>query len=304
MENINTAATQTSALPEVQKENNGKKKSVSFLVAKIIVFVLFVIYAFTLFYAMLYAISLALKTQLEYDDSLVGLPKSWKFSNFTKAFTAVQANDKNMVVMFINSVWYALGGAALGALTSAVVAYIVSKYKFPGRKIFYGMALVCMMIPIVGAFPSQYRVYRTLGILDTPLLLVTKMAGFGFNFIVLFSFFKTLSWTYAEAGFIDGASHLRVFIKIMLPMALPVMGSLFLVSTVQLWNEYMEPNLFLQSFPTLASGLYIFQSQMVRNMNYPLLFAGLIVSVLPVIVLFILFQKVMMESMSVGGIKG
>ena len=129
-------------------------------------------------------------------------------------------------------------------------------------------------------------------------------AGFGFNFIVLYSFFKTLSWTYAEAGFIDGASHLRVFVKIMLPMALPVMGSLFLVQMVQLWNEYMEPNLFLQSYPTLAAGLFIFQLQMTRQMNYPMLFAGLIVSVVPVIVLFVAFQKVMMESMSVGGIKG
>lgn len=304
MENENTVSVRTSALPDTSEKRNAKKSNASFLVAKIIVFVLFALYAFTLFYAMLYAISLALKTQLEYDDSLVGLPKSWKFSNFAKAFTAVKANDKNMFVMFFNSIWYALGGAVLGVLTSSVVAYIVSKYNFPGRKIIYGMTLVCMMIPIVGAFPSQYRVYNTLGILDTPLLLVTKMAGFGFNFIVLFSFFKTLSWTYAEAGFIDGASHLRVFVKIMLPMALPVMGSLFLVSTVQLWNEYMEPNLFLQSYPTLAAGLYIFQVQMSRNMNYPLLFAGLIVSVLPVIVLFILFQKVMMESMSVGGIKG
>ena len=302
MENVNTATAST--LPELSKGKSGKKKSISFLVTKIIVFALFAVYAFTLFYAMLYAVSLALKTQNEYDDSLVGLPKSWQFSNFVKAFTAVQANEKNMFVMFFNSIWYALGGAALGVIASSVVAYIVSKYKFPGKKAIYGMALVCMMIPIVGPFPSQYRVYNTLRILDTPLLLVTKMAGFGFNFIVLFSFFKTLSWTYAEAGFIDGASHLRVFIKIMLPMALPVMGSLFMVSTVQLWNEYMEPNLFLQSFPTLASGLYIFQVQMSRNMNYPQLFAGLIVSVLPVIVLFVLFQKVMMESMSVGGIKG
>ncbi|MDE6398244.1 MAG: carbohydrate ABC transporter permease [Clostridiales bacterium] len=302
MENTVVATTQQNALPEVKKKK--EKRSVSFLVAKIVVFVLFAVYAFTLFYAMIYACSLALKTQFEYEDSLVGLPKSWKFSNFAKAFTAVQANDKNMFSMFLNSLWYAVGGAVLGAATSAVVAYIVSKYKFPGRKIFYGMALVCMMIPIVGSFPSQYRVYNTLHILDTPFLLVTKMAGFGFNFIVLYSFFKTLSWTYAEAGFIDGASHLRVFVKIMLPMALPVMGSLFLVQMVQLWNEYMEPNLFLQSYPTLAAGLFIFQLYMTRQMNYPMLFAGLIVSVLPVIVLFILFQKVMMESMSVGGIKG
>ena len=136
------------------------------------------------------------------------------------------------------------------------------------------------------------------------MILVTKMAGFGFNFIVLYSFFKTLSWTYAEAAFIDGASHLRVFLRVMLPMSLPVMGSLFLVATIGAWNNYMEPILFLQSYPTLTSGLYIFQLETSRNVDYPVLFAGLIVSVVPVILMFVFFQNTIMESMSVGGIKG
>ena len=101
VETIATQTVQQSVLPETKGKKKKGQKSVGFLVAKIIVFVLFALYAFTLFYAMLYAISLALKTQLEYDDSMVGLPKSWKFDNFLKAFTAVQANGKNMVVMFI-----------------------------------------------------------------------------------------------------------------------------------------------------------------------------------------------------------
>ena len=280
------------------------RSSKDFLVAKIIVFILFALYAFTLIFAMLWAFSASLKSQNEFYENINGLPREWMFSNYITAFSSVQANGKNMFVMFWNSVWYSCGGALLGVLTSSITAYVVAKYKFPGRGLIYGIALVTMMIPIVGSFPSQYKVYTALGIIDTPFLLVTKAAGFGFNFIVLFSFFKTLSWTYAEAGFIDGASHLKVFFRIMLPQALPVIGSLFMVSVVQLWNEYMEPNLFLQSYPTLSSGLYIFQLEMTRGINYPVLFAGLIVSVIPVIILFVCFQKTMMESMSVGGIKG
>lgn len=280
------------------------RSSKDFLIAKIVVFILFALYAFTLIFAMLWAFSASLKSQNEFYENINGLPREWLFSNYITAFSSVQANGNNMFVMFWNSVWYSCGGAALGVFTSSVTAYVVAKYKFPGRGFIYGLALVTMMIPIVGSFPSQYKVYTALGIIDTPLLLITKAAGFGFNFIVLFSFFKTLSWTYAEAGFIDGASHLKVFFRIMLPQALPVIGSLFMVAVVQLWNEYMEPNLFLQSYPTLSSGLYIFQLEMTRGINYPVLFAGLIVSVIPVIILFVCFQKTMMESMSVGGIKG
>ncbi len=280
------------------------RSSKDFLIAKIVVFILFALYAFTLIFAMLWAFSASLKSQNEFYENINGLPREWLFSNYVTAFSSVQANGNNMFVMFWNSVWYSCGGAALGVFTSSVTAYVVAKYKFPGRGFIYGLALVTMMIPIVGSFPSQYKVYTALGIIDSPLLLITKAAGFGFNFIVLFSFFKTLSWTYAEAGFIDGASHLKVFFRIMLPQALPVIGSLFMVAVVQLWNEYMEPNLFLQSYPTLSSGLYIFQLEMTRGINYPVLFAGLIVSVIPVIILFVCFQKTMMESMSVGGIKG
>ena len=271
---------------------------------QVVVFILLAFYAFTLIYAMGWAVLSSLKTQMEFSTNLVGLPKEWKFDNYLQAFRSVQAGGHNMFEMFFNSIWYSCGGALLGGIASAMVAYVVAKYEFPGRGLVYAVALVTMMIPVVGSFPSQYRMYSQLGILDSPLLLVTKFSGFGFNFVMLHSFFKTLSWTYAEAGFIDGASHLKVFLKVMLPQALPVMGSLFLVATVQLWNEYMEPNLFLQSHPTLSSGLYIFQLEMTRGTNYPLLFAGLIVSVIPVIILFAKFQNTMMESMSMGGLKG
>ena len=281
-----------------------QRTSKDFLAAKIVVFTLFALYVFTLIFAMLWAISASLKSQVEFNQNINGLPKEWLFSNYATAFTAVKANETNMFGMFWNSIWYSCGGALLTVFTSSVTSYVVAKYKFPGRNFIYGIAIVTMMIPIVGSFPSQYRVYDTLKIMDSPFILVTAAAGFGFEFIVLFSFFKTLSRPYAEAGLIDGASHLKVFFRIMLPQALPVIGSLFIVAVVNRWNDYMFPTLFLQSYPTLSSGLYIFQLEMTRGINYPVLFAGLIISVIPVIILFVCFQKTMMESMSVGGIKG
>ena len=278
--------------------------SKDYLVAKIIVFVLFALYVFTLFFAILWAVNASLKSQVEFNQDVNSLPKEWLFSNYVTAFTAVQANETNMFGMFWNSIWYSCGGALLTVFTSSVTSYVVAKYKFPGRNVIYAIAIITMMIPIVGSFPSQYRVYDTLKIIDSPFIIITAAAGFGFEFIVLFSFFRTLSWTYAEAGFIDGASHFKVFFRVMLPQALPVIGSLFIVAVVNRWNDYMFPTLFMQSYPTLSSGLYIFQLEMTRGINYPVLFAGLIISVIPVIVLFVCFQNRMMESMSVGGIKG
>lgn len=135
-------------------------------------------------------------------------------------------------------------------------------------------------------------------------MLLSLAGGFGFNFVVLYSYFKSLPWSYAEAGFLDGASHLTVFMKIMLPQAINVMGALLIVAGIGLWNDYMAPILFLRDFPTLSAGLYVYQMQTMRKLNVPVLFAGLLLSVLPVIVLFVCFQNTMMDMTMAGGLKG
>ena len=126
--------------------------------------------------------------------------------------------------------WWAVGGTLLGLISSTMSAYIVAKYKFFGRGFFYGLAIVTMMLPIVGAMPSQYTVYDSLGILDSPGMLLTCANGFGFNFIVLYGFFKSLPWDFVEASFLDGAGHLQTMLYIMLPQAMPVIGSLGIVA--------------------------------------------------------------------------
>lgn len=281
-----------------------KSKNNGYRIAKIIVFVIFVLYALSLMYALFWAMLTSLKDQFEYMSNRNGFPEKWRFENYITAFNSVSANERGMIAMFINSLWYAGGGALLGAVVSSAVAYIVSKYRFPGRSVIYTIALLTMMLPIVGAMPSQYKVYTTLGIINSPFMLLSLAGGFGFNFVILFSYFKSLPWSYAEAGFIDGASHFRVFVEIMLPQAVTVMGALLLVAGIGLWNDYMSPILFLRDFPTLSAGLYVYQMETTRFQNIPVLFAGLLVSIIPVIILFVCFQNTLMDMTIAGGLKG
>lgn len=281
-----------------------KSKSNGYRIAKIIVFVIFVLYALSLMYALFWAMLTSLKDQFEYMRNRNGFPEKWRFENYITAFKSVSANERGMIAMFINSLWYAGGGALLGVVVSSAVAYVVSKYRFPGRSVIYTIALLTMMLPIVGAMPSQYKVYTTLGIINSPFMLLSLAGGFGFNFVILFSYFKSLPWSYAEAGFIDGASHSRVFVEIMLPQAVTVMGALLLVAGLGLWNDYMSPILFLRDFPTLSAGLYVYQMETTRFQNIPVLFAGLLVSIVPVIILFVCFQNTLMDMTIAGGLKG
>lgn len=281
------------------------QKSWGLLVFKALLFILLLLYAISLVIPLLWTFLTALKSQVEYSTYNVnGLPEKWLFSNFALAFTELNVDGSNLFAMIFNSVWYTVGGVLIGMMVSSMVAYVTAKYEFPGRRVLYGIALVIMMIPIVGSTPSQYRLYSQLGILDSPAFLITFASGFGFNFLVLYAYFKSLPWSFAEAAFIDGAGHVKVFFKIMMPQAISTISALAIVAAITSWNDSGGPLLFLKSYPTLASGLYMFQVMTTRQLNMPVLYAGLLMSAVPMLVLFSLFSSKIMDMSLGGGLKG
>lgn len=183
-------------------------------------------------------------------------------------------------------------------------AYALSKYQFPGRSAIYATAIFVMIIPIVGSMPSFYILVNTLHITNSPFFLITAASGFGFNFIVMYGFFKNISWSYAEAGFIDGAGNWRVFLSIMIPQAKPAIVSLFIIACIGSWNDYMTPLVYLPDFPTLSTGLFLFKATSPTSNDEPVYFAGILVSMIPILILFVLFQETIMSNMVAGGLKG
>ena len=121
--------------------------------------------------------------------------------------------------------------------------------------------------------------------------------------MVMYSYFRNLSWSYAEAGYVDGAGHFTVFFRIMLPQAMSAIGALALIAFIGRWNDYMGPIVFLPDYPTLSAGLYTYQKENERSINYPVLFAGILMSMIPVLALFVVFQDKLMEMNIAGGLK-
>ncbi len=283
-------------------------KQRSFRIAKAIVCVLLLLYSVSLIFPTIWAFLLSLKDQIELNYNPTGLPEKWLFSNYVDAFKILAVNtDNGKVYMFgllANSLWYSIGAAFLGIFVSSMSAYVVAKYEFPGRKFVYGLVLIVMMIPIVGGLPSQYKVYTALGIIDTPFYLIVFANGFGFNFLILHGYFKNLPWSYAESAFIDGAGRITVFFKIMMPQALTTLVALGSLALIGAWNDYSNPLLFLKTYPTLSSGLFIFRMQTQRMLNQPVLYAGILMSVIPVIALFTAFSNKIMDISLGGGLKG
>lgn len=270
----------------------------------IIVFVLFSVYALSLIFPFVWAFLSSLKTDDEYWESVFALPRNWLFSNYILAFKEFKIGETGMFGLIGNSLWLTFAGTIAAILTSSATAYIIAKYKFWGTKLIYGVAIFTMIIPIVGNLPSMYRLVTDLK-LNNPIGIIALYAGgFGFNFIILYGFYRSVSWTYAEAGFIDGASHSTVYWRIILPQAKPALVSIGILSCIGIWNDYYTPLLYLKDNPTLALGIYQFDIIQQYRSNVPIYYCATLLSVLPILTLFCFFQETIMENTVAGGLKG
>jgi len=171
--------------------------------------------------------------------------------------------------------------------------------------VFFSIAIISMTIPIVGATASYMKIIAFLNLYNTPFYtIVTSLGGFGGSFLVYYGFYKSVSWSYAEATMIDGGGPYTIFFKIMLPQSVPIILTYFITGAIANWNEYQTMILYLPDYPTLASGLFEYQANSIRMADYPVYFAGLIISMVPTLLLFGIFSDKIMTSISIGGLKG
>ena len=291
------------------------KRSKAEKVIFFIAFLIFLLYAASLIAPFLFLFINSFKGGLEYINDAnasnsMAFPDKWLFKNYLEAFTSMKmidsfGNEIYLPTMLLNSLWYTFACVVCGVAASTLTGYVLSKYKFKLRGFFYGIAIFSMTIPIIGSTGASFRLMTILGIYNTPLFpFLNNFAGFGFNFLIMYGFFTNLPWSYAEAVFIDGGGHSTAFFKVMLPQAWPPMLTLAIMAFIGAWNDYMTVLLYLPDFPTLASGIYRIQLSLTRDGNYPVYFAGLLVSTIPIIALYGGFSNTIMQNFTVGGLKG
>jgi ABC-type glycerol-3-phosphate transport system permease component len=207
--------------------------------------------------------------------------------------------------MFVYSLFFSVTQVVIPAFTCTCVGYVLSKYQFKGSDIIYTVIITTMTIPVVGTGASALKLAHDLKIYDNPIMdLITHFTGYGFNFMVMYGFFKNISWSYAEAVFIDGGSDFDAFLKVMLPQASSALITICIISFIGVWNNYERPLIYFPSYPPLAAGLYMLKKEAMNDANAPFYFAGLIVATLPLCVVYAMFSEVIFKNFSVGGLKG
>ena len=268
-----------------------------------IVFLLFAFYSFTLLLPIFWGLVSSLKTPYEFWSPEFFFSKP-QFGNYVQAWKSLEYNGTTFPLMLWNSIWFSVGSVVINLFFTALVSYIIAKYQFRGNKVIFNVVIVSMMIPLYGTFPATYKLYHQLGWTDSYLILLSATGVFGMSFILLTSYFRNLSWSFAESAMIDGAGHFRVFWSIMLPLAKPMLVAMFMLSFIGKWNDYMAAILYLPNKLTLAAGLFKYQEIAVQRGLLPILFAGLFIVMVPVLVLFSAFNGAMMKNMTFGGLKG
>ena len=223
--------------------------------------------------------------------------------NYTKAFTYKVGGHTPMPKMILNSLIYVGGIVLLSVTIPAISGYITAKYDFKIKKLITSIVIITLVVPTIGSVTMTYRLMESLHLLNTfQGVFLMSAGGFGFSFLLFRNFFSAIPWEYAEAAFIDGAGDFKVFITIMFPQATPILLSLVVMNFIGCWNDYYTPYLFLNDYPTVAYGLVAITSK--YEASVPVVFAALSFSTIVMLVLYMMFSKTIMESMSAGGLKG
>ncbi|MES2093333.1 MAG: carbohydrate ABC transporter permease [Actinomycetota bacterium] len=248
---------------------------------------------------LLWTVMSSFKTSKEIFSSPFALPEKWNFDNYVGAWTTAGIGS-----FLVNSVIVVFGALALTMLFGAMCAYVLARFQFPGNRAIYYLMLAGLTFPIFLAIVPLFFVLRNIGLLNTLPGLILTYAAFALPFTVffLFSFFKALPNSIAEAAALDGAGEWRTFFQVMLPMARPGLATVAILNFVGLWNQFLLP-VALNTDPknyVLTQGMASFASQAGYSVDFGQLFAGAVMTIVPVFIVYLIFQRQLQGSVSQG----
>jgi ABC-type glycerol-3-phosphate transport system permease component len=239
------------------------------------------------------------KTTKEVFASPFNLPANWNFDNYISAWTTA-----GIGTYFFNTVVVVGSALVIVMVLGAMCAYVLARFEFRGNKFIYYMMLAGLAFPIFLAIVPLFFVLKSFGVLNTlPGLIITYVAfALPFTVFFLYAFFKALPQEVAEAAAIDGAGPWRIFFQIMLPMARPGMASVAIFNFLGLWNQFLLPVALntKDSNYVLSQGMAKFASQAGYAVDFGALFAAVVITVLPVLAIYIVFQRQLQGSVSQG----
>ena len=252
-------------------------------------------------FPLVWMFSSALKTQATVFSDMSLFPAHPHWENFYLAWT-----KGGFGIYFFNSIFYTLTVVIGVVFIASLAAYAFARLEFPGKNIFFYLFLATLMIPLPGAFIALYVLLMKLHLVNTRLgyILIQINGGLALGIFLLKTFFEKMPRDLEDAARIDGCGKFGIYWRVALPLAKPAIAVVVIFNALTVWNEYLLAMLLLsnKSLMPLQRGLMVFQGAYVTQ--YPLLMAGITITVIPIVLMYIVMQKYIITGITAGAVTG
>lgn len=292
----NTAA--TAAAAKVNRPGRVKKA-----IIKVLEYIILTFAAFWALVPIASCVITAFKTPQEYQNTnVMTLPSSWAYlENFKYAW-----DKANMGMAFINSFIILLVVLLCSILISSMLAFVLNRFKFHGNGLIRNLFLFASMVPGIAMQVTTYQIMYKLNLINSiPGYMILLMGTDVISIYIFLQFFENLSVSLDESAILDGCTYFGVYFKILLPLLKPAIVTVMILKGVSTYNEYYMANLYLQDksiYQVVSTCLYTFQGPLGSQYNY--ICAGVIITIIPVLIVFIVCQKQIYRGLASGSVKG
>ena len=265
-----------------------------------ILYVFLIIASYYLMFPFLWMLSSSFKAELEiFQFPIRWIPDNLFPVNYIRVWNAI-----NYARLLWNTVFITFMVTFLQVLTCSLAGYAFSKIKFPERNAIFIAYLATLMVPFQVIMIPQFIIIRNLGLTNTPWALILIQAFSPFGVFMMRQFFLNIPFELSEAARIDGLGEFGIYSRIILMLSKPAIASLIIFTSVNTWNDFLGPLIYLHSAErqTIQLGLRSFFGEFTAD--YGGIMAGATLSVLPILIVFIFLQRFFVEGIAMSGIKG
>lgn len=270
---------------------------------KLFAWIIIAIGAFTMLFPFLWMVGTSFKSRQEALSVIPTLiPKEWNFKNYQEIWSIIP-----LINAIKNTLIIELLVITCGTFVSSLSAFSFAKLRLPYKNVILMILLSTMMIPYAAVLLPQYRAFERLSMTNTlwPLILPGLFGNVSMMFFLI-QYMKGIPDSIFEAARIDGASYFRMYAQILLPLIRPALAAQIIIWFIAIWNDYFAPSIYLTEprVQTLQVLLQTLNSTHASGTNYPLIMTGAVLASLPMIIVYIVFQKYIIHSLAISGIKG
>jgi len=273
------------------------------LYERLVMYAVIIVICLVFFSPFIYMFSTALKDE----EQLLNQPRAFfplplHFDNFIKVLKSYDVANyfKNTIIVVI----FATAG---NLLVSTMAGYALARLRFKGREAIFVITISCMFVPLFLIVIPRFLIFNKLGMIGTLLPLIVPPAfGSPFCIFLVRQFLRSIPIDLSDAARIDGCNEFRIYAQIILPLCKPAIATIIIFSIQWRWNEFIEPLIYLQSekLYTVTMGLYQILGTSAEEITIHFVLSFLVISILPIIIVFFLAQKQFVEGVTLSGLKG